>query len=93
MFVQMEKAMLSTFEMHQGFEQPILFLLPGQDRVVDADRTLEFYDRLQHPDKNIIHYHEFFHEPFNELDSVDGGKKRACEDVANWIKKQSRFQT
>ena len=46
---------------------PIWFLVAGNERVVDLNRTLIIYAKLEAPFKKLKIFEEFRHEIFNEV--------------------------
>lgn len=62
---------------HQRIECPLLFLLSGDDQVVDAPLARSFAEGLTHPSQ-VHWYQELSHE---SLRDPDGGGGRAMQDV------------
>lgn len=60
---------------------PTLFLIPGDDRVVDSKKTTEFFRALKFRDKEAREYPGMFHEPHNEVD-----KDQVFGDIKQWLK-------
>jgi alpha-beta hydrolase superfamily lysophospholipase len=59
---------------------PVIFLIPGQDKIVDSEKTLEFFRNLKFRDKELREYPEMYHEVFNET-----AKTKVFEDVKKWL--------
>lgn len=59
---------------------PALFLIPGDDRIVDSPKTTAFFRNLKYRDKEIREYPGMFHEPHNELE-----KDKVFGDVKQWL--------
>lgn len=59
---------------------PVLFVVPGDDRVVSSPATLEFFRALKFRDKELLEYPDFYHESFNEVE-----KARVFDDVRKWV--------
>lgn len=62
---------------------PVLFVVPGDDRVVSSARTIEFFRNLKFREKELLEYPGFFHEAFNEV-----GKEKVFEDVKKWLERR-----
>lgn len=60
--------------------QPTLLMLAGQDRIVDNVRTLEYYERLETSDRQVIEYPEGHHTLEFEPDPA-----RYAHDLIDWI--------
>lgn len=60
---------------------PTLFLIPGDDRVVDSKKTLEFFRQLKYREKDVREYPGMFHEPHNETE-----KEKVFGDIKQWLK-------
>jgi alpha-beta hydrolase superfamily lysophospholipase len=84
MFTTMEKAMLDTQNHVTGYPCPLLFLIPGQDRLVDQAKSLAYFERLEVPGKRLKTYPDSFHEPMNDLD-----KDQFFADLRDWLNEQS----
>lgn len=59
---------------------PALFLVAGDDRIVDAHATQAVFDRLGSSDKTLCAYPSLYHEIFNETD-----KQRVFDDLTAWL--------
>jgi alpha-beta hydrolase superfamily lysophospholipase len=59
---------------------PVLFVLGGQDTLIDPGASREFFDRLGSDDKTLLLYPRMLHEPLNEL-----GREQVYDDVARWL--------
>ncbi len=49
------------------FPFPVFILMAGLEKVVDAEKTCLFFDKLKAPHKEIKVFEGFYHEIFNEL--------------------------
>lgn len=87
-FVEMQRAIENTLkEALRDYRCPLLFLIPGNDRVVDSQTTRSFVERLQGENPVLIEskgYPESHHESFNDTD-----KETVFRDIAQWIRKNS----
>lgn len=59
---------------------PTLFLVPGQDKIVDSEKTLRLFRNIKYRDKELREYPEMYHEVLNEID-----KAKVFEDVRKWL--------
>ncbi len=61
-------------------KQPALLMLAGQDRIVDNDRTLDYFQRLATADRQVIEYPDGHHTLEFEPDPT-----RYARDLVGWI--------
>jgi alpha-beta hydrolase superfamily lysophospholipase len=61
---------------------PLLFLVPGQDRIVAPEPTLRLVSSLT-GDVTLRHYPDARHESFNDL-----GRAAVVADIAGWLRSQ-----
>ena len=61
---------------------PVLFIVPGDDHIVSAQSTRDYYKSIQFKDKTIIEYPGLFHELVNELE-----KDKVFADIKKWLQK------
>lgn len=59
---------------------PSLFIVPGDDRLVDSSITMTFATNLKGAGKQINTYPGFYHEALNEI-----GKEAVFEDIKRWL--------
>lgn len=64
-------------------DQRILFLVAGNDKLMDSEFTKKIFKRLAVNDKEIIEYPDMYHSL-----SIDIGREKVFEDIFNWIKKR-----
>lgn len=83
-YSQMSEAWKDTLSRHDGIRVPLQFLVPMADLIVDPETTLRYYEALNHPDKRLRKFEEFYHEPLNEP-----GKERVFADIGEWIRTHS----
>ncbi len=60
---------------------PALMLHGGDDQICDPAGTVDFYEKLGSPDKELKIYDGMYHEIFNEF-----GKEEVLADVGSWLK-------
>lgn len=87
-FNALEAAMDDTFHRETRLLYPLQMMIPLGDQLVDSDRALEFFKKLNASDKTLKTYPKLFHEPFNEI-----GKEKLFEDLSQWIKMHPKVPT
>lgn len=83
-YAGVQAAMSDTMSRHSGVEYPLQIVVPLQDEIVDAEKSLAFFRNLKHRHKRLRTYPGFFHEPMNEV-----GKEPVFEDIVSWISQHS----
>ncbi|MFH2136877.1 MAG: alpha/beta fold hydrolase [Candidatus Omnitrophota bacterium] len=63
--------------------RPVLFLLPGQDSVVNMQASEHVFNFLPLKDKSMIHYEDMHHAM-----SVELGRERVFDDMYAWLIKR-----
>ncbi|MFA5088431.1 MAG: alpha/beta fold hydrolase [Candidatus Omnitrophota bacterium] len=61
----------------------VLFLLAGQDQIVDPAASVKIFNSLQIEDKKIIRYPEMYHAL-----SIDVGREQVFEDMLKWARER-----
>lgn len=64
-------------------KMPVLFLLAGNDLIVDYKTSELFFNTLPTPDKGIIIYPEMFHAL-----TIDLGREQVFNNILSWIKQK-----
>ncbi len=62
---------------------PVLFLVAGEDKIVNPQETKRIFRWLDAKDKEIIKYPEMFHAL-----SVELGKEKVFDDILKWLVKR-----
>ncbi len=62
------------------FDVPILFLLAGDDKLVDSKVSKNIFSKIKCPDKTLTEYPGMYHSL-----SVELGKEGVFSDMAKWI--------
>lgn len=62
---------------------PVLFLVPGDDKIVDSRAGIGIFKRLAVKDKTLIEYPGMYHSL-----SVELGKEKVFEDLLKWVKER-----
>jgi alpha-beta hydrolase superfamily lysophospholipase len=79
LFTEMVDAMAAANAEGGRITVPLLFLVPGEDSIVDEDATVRFAAGLR-GDVTVRHYPGFRHEPHNEVE-----RDKAVGDVLGWM--------
>ncbi len=61
---------------------PILLMQGGDDKIVDKDKTREFFEQVRSKDKTYREYDGFLHELWNEK-----GRAQVYQDMYVWLEK------
>jgi alpha-beta hydrolase superfamily lysophospholipase len=80
LFAEVSAAMGLALQRSDRIAQPLLFLLGGDDRVVDTNRTVRFARSITAPDVTVRVYPGHYHELLNELD-----RSHMYREVREWI--------
>jgi lysophospholipase len=80
LFVEASAAMGLVLQRADQLRDPLLFLIPGDDRVVDAQKGLQFARQLPAELTTIKLYPGMFHEVLNEVD-----RQLPMRDIRDWI--------
>jgi len=62
---------------------PLLFLLAGDDKLVDSRASERIFKSLGVQDKTLIEYPGMYHSL-----SIDLGREKVFQDIANWVAKR-----
>ena len=62
---------------------PVLFLVAGEDRMIDHRATNAIFDRLEAKDKTLVEFPGMYHAL-----SIDIGKEAVFEKVLEWVNKR-----
>ncbi len=79
-FTEASHSMGLVFQRADRFDDPILFLLAGDDRIVDTKRTQQLARGIPSGEVTIKVYPGMYHEVLNERDRV-----LVYRDIRNWI--------
>ncbi len=82
-FTAMGRAALEAADRRRWGDLPLLLLWGGQDRVVDREASLRWFDRLEAPHKKLIRYPHLSHELFHETQW-----RAVAADVVAWLRGQ-----
>lgn len=62
---------------------PVIFMISGDDKIIDSGYSCKIFARLKAPDKTIKIYPDMYHSL-----SIDIGKEMVFEDLREWIEKR-----
>jgi lysophospholipase len=62
--------------------EPILLQVAGEDHLVDAGASRDFFDDLPRGDKKLIVYDDLYHEIYNEPAQR---AKQVLDDLSQWL--------
>ena len=77
------KSQIRSTSSKKKIAEPILFLLSGNDKLVNPEVSEQIFQKLITEDKTIIRYPEMYHSL-----TIDLGKEKMFEDVVNWAKER-----
>lgn len=81
--------MLRTIENVQTkaseIQTPLLFLLGGEDKIIDSKGGEVFFNSLSTSDRTLKHYPNFYHELIHEI-----GKEKVFQDILEWVGNRER---
>jgi len=80
LFLEASTAMGLVLQRADRLQAPLLFLIPASDRVVDAQRSLQFARQLPPALTTVKLYPGMYHEVLNELD-----RHLVLRDLRDWI--------
>lgn len=60
-----------------------LFLVAGDDKMVDSRASMEIFKRLKVKDKTLVEYPGMYHSL-----SIELGKEKVFEDLLKWVEKR-----
>ncbi|MHA1188160.1 MAG: alpha/beta fold hydrolase, partial [Candidatus Heimdallarchaeota archaeon] len=65
-------------------ETPALFMVPGEDKIVDAETTLKLFPKIKDkPGMKLNYYEGYLHELFNEAPDK---KEKIFKDIEDYLK-------
>jgi alpha-beta hydrolase superfamily lysophospholipase len=80
LFTEASTAMGFALQRSDRIQEPLLFLLAGDDRIVDTDRSVRFARSITATDTNVRVYPGAFHELLHEVD-----RAHIHREVRDWI--------
>ncbi len=73
-------AIASTHQRASALTIPVLLLVSGHDRLVDAQGSRDFHAQLPAASARLIEYPSLYHELFNEIDAA-----QVFGDLDDWL--------
>lgn len=61
----------------------VLFLLAGEDKIVDSRVSKKVFSDLKSQDKTLVEYEGMYHAL-----SIESGREKVFQDILNWIEKR-----
>ncbi|MFC1621376.1 alpha/beta hydrolase [Candidatus Omnitrophota bacterium] len=83
LLVKLACAQVEAHRLKDSIASPLLFLVSGDDILVDAKKTKEFFKGLSAKDKTIIVYPEMYHAL-----SIDIGREEVFKDTLKWLEER-----
>jgi len=77
---EVERAGEAVFRDQDRLGVPLLFLVPGEDRIIDAERTMELARSLDGPDVTVRLLEGYYHEVLQEVD-----RATILAEIREWI--------
>ncbi|MBC2716873.1 MAG: alpha/beta hydrolase [Desulfobacteraceae bacterium] len=81
-FTEFFNAMENTKLSASNINIPVLMQVAGDDRLVDAETSRQFFESLTLKDKTLFFYDSLYHEIYNEQ---TGDRKKVLNDLVNWL--------
>jgi alpha-beta hydrolase superfamily lysophospholipase len=83
-FTELLAAMESVNQQASTLNVPVLMQVAGEDYLVNARSSRQFFEKLTHEDKTLQIYDGMYHEIYNELEDQ---KERVLDDLEAWLDK------
>ena len=87
-FTEFLAAMQSVNQQASTLKVPVLMQVAGQDYLVSADSSKQFFEKLTLRDKALLVYDGMYHEIYN---SPEDQKKKVLDDLEAWLDKECRM--
>jgi alpha-beta hydrolase superfamily lysophospholipase len=81
-FTEFFNAMEKTKSDASKITMPVLMQVAGDDRLVDAETSRQFFNTLTLKDKTLFYYDHLYHEIYNEQTE---DRKKVLTDLVNWL--------
>jgi len=85
LFAEISRAMGLVLQRVERISTPLLFMLPGADRLTATDRTRSLARSIQHVDVTVKLFPDGYHELFNELD-----RSLVLTELRSWLAQRIR---
>jgi len=83
-FTEFLAAMETVHQQAATINTPILLQLAGDDHLVSARSSVQFFKKLKQQDKTLHVYDGLYHEIYNELEDQ---RKQVLKDLEDWLEK------
>lgn len=80
LLINLARAQVKAHSLKDSIAGPLLFLVSGDDILVDTEKTKSFFNDLNLKDKTIIIYPEMYHAL-----SIDIGRGKVFSDILKWM--------
>lgn len=84
LLVNLARAQVEARRLKDSITAPLLFLVSGNDILVDCDKTKMFFNDLGAKNKTIIVYPEMYHAL-----SIDIGREKVFGDILKWMEEKA----
>jgi len=84
-FTEFLAAMETANAKVSGLKVPMLLQVAGNDKLVNARSSTQFFENLDLEDKTLHVYEGRYHEIYNEVEDL---RKDVFEDLENWLEKR-----
>jgi alpha-beta hydrolase superfamily lysophospholipase len=84
-FSEILAAMETAHAKASGLKVPILLQVAGNDKLVNALSSTQFFEKLELEDKTLLVYDGRYHEIYNEVEDL---RRDVFNDLENWLEKQ-----
>jgi len=81
-FTEFLLAMEKTKQSAARIKIPVLMQVAGDDRLVDAETSRQFFNSLTIEDKTLFFYETLYHEIYNETDK---DREKVLNDLEGWL--------
>jgi acylglycerol lipase len=88
LFTEFLAAMESVNQQASTLNVPVLMQVAGDDYLVSADSSKQFFEKLTLQDKALFVYDGMYHEIYN---SPEDQKKKVLDDLEAWLDKECRM--
>ena len=80
MILNIGLAQIRLTHLKNRLKVPVLFLVAGDDALVDINSSMSFFKSLAAEDKKLIEYPGMYHAL-----SIEHGKEKVFEDISRWV--------
>jgi lysophospholipase len=84
-FTEFMAAMETVNLQAPSFNVPMFMQVAGDDKLVSAKASNQFFESLTVPDKTLRVYEGLYHEIYNELEAR---RKKVLEDLEDWLRER-----